>query len=213
MTKKKRPPGSGGAVAYRGHVLIDEAKRSLAIHAGYDLSNPQDEDYLQKYFMQIEIVLGQYHSVKALLDNPQTPAEFVKDADRFRKLAISLLTELRQSTEWTRSELQGSGLEVSDFEEQIASFLDALREMERRYEVQKKRGNTTNAAIRTVIDGVTAVFQRICVGVSSERIAQGAVIKRSAREIAEMAFVEIALRDAKIPVPTRLDRYIHEPWH
>ena len=213
MTKKKRPAGSGGATLVRGHVLSDEAKTRLAAIADLDLSKPDEAAFMQPHFARIQLALGYYNAGRDDLDHPQTAGEYVKDAQRFRKLANALLTELQRSTEWTRVDLEASGFEVSDFQLEIGKLLDALRDMEKRYEGQKRKGNTTNNAIRWVILQLLLVFGRIYFGDQGQRVARGAVAKKSPREIAEERFVRIALKDAEIPIPTNLSTYFYEPWH
>lgn len=210
MTKKKRPSGGGGVWYAHAHELSDEARVKLAVIAGIDISEPESAECLQKHFWAVEYALGMYPGAVENIDNAQTPGEYVKDAKRLRKLANDLLMRLRESTDWTRLELQMDGFEVSELELAVGRFMDSVRQMERKHEGQKQAGNARKDALRLVIQNLRNVFHRIYAGDKSPRVKRGAIQKASPLEKAEESFVLVALKDAGIRAPSPISRYFDD---
>ncbi|MGH8628859.1 MAG: hypothetical protein ACREYC_27590 [Gammaproteobacteria bacterium] len=161
--------------------------------------NPITGKDLGKIILGIETVLGIYVDGSDHLDHIPRPADYVATFNPIRRDAFKLLNTLCELTEYYREQLMLKGLVVHELTRELASFIDAATAVVKDFENRPSKGARKQNALMATIRQLRCIFREHYTGPKENRRKQGAFQYRTDWEEREHEFVELALRDAKIP--------------
>jgi hypothetical protein len=151
-----------------------------------------------KLFGAIENALGFFIGGQKHLDHIPRPAHYLREFQPIRRQAHSLYKMLDDMGDYFRSELTGTGADVSAIEAALHSLVHTSDAVLEKYKRVSSKGAPKNAALMETIKKLRHIFRSQYVGERTGRTKKGAFISMGEEEKCEVAFVKTALFDARI---------------
>jgi hypothetical protein len=213
--KTRKPSEAEPTFIAHAHRLSDGARQVLRELLGVLPSDTSEQCEAQDLaLLDVEQWLGFQPVAEKHVDHAPYPSDYVAKFDPMWKSAESLLENITKISGYYSEALTKRGVDLNEAEQVLFKLTNAAYKAAEEYKaIPNPKGARKSTALKKTVLELRLAFQKGYRGENSPREKQGAFETLSPREQSERAFVEVALRDARL-IPksyTGLAAFFHDP--
>jgi hypothetical protein len=184
-----------------GHPLSDAAKAKLINLLDYGESNAKtsaQKTGLGRMILDVEQALGIYVDGAQHIDNIPRPTHYVSAFRPIEREARKLSERLFEMTYYFSDQLSTRNVEPNNIAADLLTLAEVSKTVIGTFKGKPSMGSPRNTALCEVIRRLRHIFRNKYQGPRTGRARNGAFQFRAEEEKQELAFVETALRDARV---------------